>query len=82
MQWYTVADYRQFTVRLQLKTLLPFILLLLTPAIKVQLRQFTIEITGKSLAAVLKTVISIVDYLYFWGQILPKRPRGGGDSAR
>ena len=70
MQWYTVADYRQFTVRLQLKTLLPFILLLLTPAIKVQLRQFTIEITGKSLAAVLKTVISIVDYLYFRGQVL------------
>ena len=34
---HTVADYRRFTVRLQLKTLLPCILLL-TPAIKVQLR--------------------------------------------
>ena len=34
---YTVADYRRFTVRLRLKTLLPCILLL-TPAIKVQLR--------------------------------------------
>ena len=34
---YTVADYRPFTVRLQLKTLLPCILLL-SPAIKVQLR--------------------------------------------
>ena len=33
----TVADYRPFTVRLQLKTLLPCILLL-TSAIKVQLR--------------------------------------------
>ena len=67
--FYTVADYRPFTVQLQLKTLLPCILLL-TSAIKVQLRQFTIEITGKSLATVQKTVISIVDYLYFWGQIL------------
>ena len=66
---FTVADYRWITVRLQLKTLLPCILLL-TSAIKVQLRQFTIEITGKSLATVQKTVISIVDYLYFWGQIL------------
>ena len=66
---YTVADYRQVTVRLQLKTLLPCILLL-TFAIKVQLRSFTIEITGKSLDTVQKTVISIVDYLYFWGQIL------------
>ena len=35
---YTVADYRRFTVRLQLKTLLPCILLL-TFAIKVQLRK-------------------------------------------
>ena len=60
---YTVADYRWFTVQLQLKTLLPYILLL-TPAIEV------IEITGKSLAKVLKNVISIVDYLYFKGQIL------------
>ena len=34
---YTVADYRPFTVRLQLKTLLPCIQLL-TPTIKVQLR--------------------------------------------
>ena len=66
---HTVADYRPFTVRLQLKTLLPCILLL-TSAIKVQLRQFTIEITGKSLATVQKTVISIVDYFYYWGQIL------------
>jgi hypothetical protein len=32
----TVADYRRFTVRLQLKTLL-LCILLLTPAIKVQL---------------------------------------------
>ena len=54
----------QITVRLQLKTLLPCILLL-TSAIKVQLRQFTIEITGKSLDTVQKTVVSIVDYLYF-----------------
>ena len=66
---YTVADYRPFTVRLQLKTLLPCILLL-TAAVKVQLRWFTIEITGKSLATVQKTIISIVDYLYIWGQIL------------
>ena len=34
---YTVADYRRVTVRLQLKTLLPCILLL-TSASKVQLR--------------------------------------------
>ena len=34
---YTVAGYRPFTVRLQLKTLLPCILLL-TAAVKVQLR--------------------------------------------
>ena len=34
LQTYTVADYRWFTVRLQLKTLLPCILLL-TPAIEV-----------------------------------------------
>ena len=67
--FYTDADHRRFTVQLQLKTLLPCILLL-TSAIKVQLRQFTIEITGKSLATVQETVISIVDYLYFWGQIL------------
>ena len=61
-----VADYRRFTVRLQLKTLLPCILLL-TPVIEV----ITIEITGKSLATVLRTVISIlIDYLYFRGQIL------------
>jgi hypothetical protein len=37
MQLCTVADYRRFTVQLQLKTLLPGILLL-TLAIKVQLR--------------------------------------------
>ena len=36
-RFYTVVDYRPFTVRLQLKTLLPCILLL-TSAIKVQLR--------------------------------------------
>ena len=65
----TVADYRRFTVKLREKTLLTCILLL-TPAIKVHLREFTIEITGKSLATVQMTVIPIVDYLYFWGQIL------------
>ena len=37
MQLCTIADYRRFTVQLQLKTLLPGILLL-TLAIKVQLR--------------------------------------------
>ena len=34
--------------------------------------KFTIEITGNILATVIKTVISIVDYLYFKGQIIQR----------
>ena len=52
----TVADYRPSTVRLQVKTLLPC-------------TYTAFEITGNIPVKVLKSVISIVDYLYFRGEI-------------
>ena len=62
----TVVDYRPSTAQLQVKSLLPSVLLL-TREIEVKI---AIQITGNSPVIVLKSVISIVDYLYFRSQIL------------